>query len=463
MEDIEKLLDQDHFLKTLFNSIPLGVMLVDKDQKVQAVNDFMRQTFNVAEGTVVDRNIGEAIHCINSLSGTGVCALDKPCKCDHCKLKSISSSALSGQKISRTKSEIQLIVDGKAQNKDLLVTATPVNFGKEVYALVLLEDVTELSKLRKQLDSNQGITSIVGKNPKILDLKEKIKVLAEVDAPVFIEGESGTGKELVAKSIHAEGPRANAPFIVINCGAMPETLLESELFGHVKGSFTGAIRDKKGRFELANGGTLFLDEIGEISQGMQVKLLRVLQEGNFTPVGGETELQVDVRILSATNKDIKKEVQNGNFREDLYYRMCVVPLSIPPLRQRRDDIPMLANHILKLMSIAENGKAYEISPASMDILRSHSWPGNIRELQNIMQFAIVHCDGNIIEPEHILPGLQGHDALKNIPNKRTRSRKLNTKRVKDALRETNGNHLKAAGLLGVSRSTLYRFLDSVKD
>jgi transcriptional regulator with GAF, ATPase, and Fis domain len=275
--------------------------------------------------------------------------------------------------------------------------------------------------------------------------------------PVLIQGESGTGKELVAAAIHNEGARAGKQFVPVNCGALPETLLESELFGHVRGAFTGAVRDKKGRFELANGGTIFLDEIGDISPVMQVKLMRVLQEGTFERVGGETTIKVDVRLISATNKDIAREIAEGRFREDLFYRLSVVPITLPPLRERRLDIPLIANHVLR-SSLKERGRTgVTFSAETMDLIMDYDWPGNVRELQNWIQFALVKCKGSSICPEH-LPPLPGGRA--RAVSVRSRSR-LSEPAVEEALRKTSGNKVKAAEELGVSRATLYRFMDKM--
>jgi transcriptional regulator with GAF, ATPase, and Fis domain len=249
-------------------------------------------------------------------------------------------------------------------------------------------------------------------------------------------------------------------FIPVNCGALPEGLLESELFGHVKGAFTGAIRDKKGRFELADGGTIFLDEIGDISPAMQVKLLRVLQEGRFEQVGSEKTIKVNVRIISATHRDLIKEMADGKFREDLYYRLSVVPLVIPPLRERRTDIPLLAKHFLEIY--AEN-KQLTFSPEAMDFMLSYNWPGNIRELQNWIQFALIKCKAGPILLEHLPP-----IALKTMPVTSTPHssgplpkgrQRLTPEVVRAAIEKAGGRKIEAARALGVSRATLYRFMD----
>lgn len=319
-----------------------------------------------------------------------------------------------------------------------------------------VEDITELSYLRQRLKIEHSFAGIVGKDEKMLELYDAIKELAESNAPVLIQGESGTGKELVASAIHNEGPRRNKQFVPVNCGALPDGLLESELFGHCRGSFTGAIRDKKGRFELADGGTIFLDEIGDLSTAMQVKLLRVLQDGSFEPVGSEKTLKVDVRVISATNKDLHKEIKAGRFREDLFYRLCVVPITIPPLRERINDIPLLAENFLEWFAKESQKEKVTLSPEVLDILMVYHWTGNVRELQNALQFALVKCRGNVIKPEYLPISIsQTH---KHQPSRRRRKGKLDSNAVEDALQKTHGNKLEAAKLLGVGRATIHRFL-----
>jgi DNA-binding NtrC family response regulator len=296
-------------------------------------------------------------------------------------------------------------------------------------------------------------------------LYDLIPELAESAAPVLIQGESGTGKELVAAALHNEGPRAGKLFVPVNCGALPEGLLESELFGHVRGAFTGAIRDKKGRFELADGGTIFLDEIGDISAAMQVKLLRVLQKGAFERVGSEKTIKVNVRVISATNKDLQREIAAGRFREDLYYRLSVVPLVVPPLRERPNDIPLLAVHLLAQYAEGAGRQGAAFSPEAMDLMLSYHWPGNVRELQNWIQFALIKCKGGPIRPEHLPPValhtgalLAGGHAGAGADPRKGRMR-LTAQSVREAIDRAGGNKVEAARLLGVSRATLYRFLD----
>lgn len=351
--------------------------------------------------------------------------------------------------------------------------------------LATFVDNTREFELSSRLGELKQFAGIVGNSPAMIDLYETIRDVANSDIPVLIQGESGTGKELVAHAIHNESYRSQRLFVPVNCAALPDSLLESELFGHVRGAFTGAIRDKKGRFELADGGTLFLDEIGDISPAMQAKLLRVLQDGVFERVGGEKSMRVNVRIISATNKDLRKEVEAGRFREDLFYRVCVMPIWLPPLRERAADIPLLVEHMLK--RIQETGSLpYKpsVTNEAMDIFLQYSWPGNVRELMNCLQYAAVRARGKPMEPQHLPAsifsaatapssiGIQARpvsslsDQSSQRPTDegdlsflRPRTAIFTLQTISDALKKAGGNRTLAAKALGVSRATFYRLLN----
>jgi PAS domain S-box-containing protein len=348
--------------------------------------------------------------------------------------------------------------DGERRILEMSVSVMKAEGGRPVGVLASFCDVTRQRDLARRVGVMTQFSGIIGKDERMLEIYDLIRDLAESSVPVLIQGESGTGKELVAAAIHNEGARAGKQFVPVNCGALPETLLESELFGHVKGAFTGAIRDKKGRFELADGGTIFLDEIGDVSPAMQVRLMRVLQEGTFERVGSEKTIKVDVRVISATNKDLQKEIAAGRFRDDLYYRLSVVPVRLPPLRERRNDIPLLSDHILKRALETSGRPGVRLSPEALDIMLSYDWPGNVRELQNWIQFALVKCKGAVILPEHLPPSRWATPGAATVPTSPHRRHKLDIESVREALRQTHGNRVEAARLLGVSRATLYRFL-----
>lgn len=312
--------------------------------------------------------------------------------------------------------------------------------------------------LKRELTKSFSLESIIGKSPAIMALFELIKVVAAASANVLISGESGSGKELVARALHNAGPRKNKPFIPINCTAIPENLLESELFGHVKGSFTGALADKKGLFEEANGGTLFLDEVGDMSLQLQAKLLRVLQDRQIRPVGDNALKNIDVRIIAATHRDLKIMVKDGKFREDLFYRLNVVPIRVPSLRERLDDIPLLCDSFIKRFALRNSSKVTSVSPEAMGILMAHPWPGNVRELENVIERAIVLTSGETIEKK-VLLGSALEEAQHNIEQlhaDRPTLEKLEERYIKMIMSETNNKKDEAAQILGVSRRTLYR-------
>lgn len=306
--------------------------------------------------------------------------------------------------------------------------------------------------LAQALEKRYSFGNILGKNTQMQAIYELISDISNTDSTVLIQGESGTGKELIARAIHFNSHRKNKPFVVANCSAYSQNLLESELFGHEKGSFTGAIRRKIGRFELAHGGTIFLDEIGEVSPPTQILLLRVLQDYRFERVGGEETLEVDVRVIAATNKNLMEEIRKGTFREDLYYRLNVIPIFVPPLRERKDDIPLLAFNFLQKFCQEKGKEVTNISPEVMEILLAHSWPGNVRELENVIEHAII-----IAKQEKILPkDLPQYLLQQPLPTKQLISLQDHEKHlIMKILEETNWNKHQTAKRLKINRSTLY--------
>ncbi len=323
------------------------------------------------------------------------------------------------------------------------------------------ELLTEVEHLQNELKEKYSFENIVGKSNKMLDVLSMVTKVSQTDSTVLIEGESGTGKELIAKAIHLHSRRKNRAFITINCGALPENLQESELFGHVRGAFTGAIRDKNGLFQEANGGTLFLDEIGETALSTQVKVLRFLQDGEIRRVGDNESIFVNVRLLAATNKDLKKSIEESTFREDLYYRLNVIPIHLPPLRQRRDDIPLLVNHFLKKYVEKAKKKVASVSPEAMKILTGYDWPGNVRELENIVERAVILTNKNVIMPDDLPPSIRESQSktpdTEEILEGKTLE-ELEKHYILKTLEKHNWNQKKVSEMLNVSTTTLWRKL-----
>jgi len=342
--------------------------------------------------------------------------------------------------------------------------------GQDEQIMGVYRDITERKRLEEQLLESERLRmlsltkrfcygEIIGRNPKMQEIYELIEAVSQSKAIALIQGESGTGKELAARAIHYLGVLAKGPFIGISCSVLSENLLESELFGHVRGAFTGAIKDKTGRFELANGGTLFLDEVGDMSLTIQIKLLRVLQEREFEKVGGEKTVKVDVRIIAATNKDLKEEVARGKFREDLFYRLNVVEIRLPPLRERMDDLPLLVTHFIEKFNLQTNKGITNLSKDAMRTLSHYPWPGNVRELEHVIEHAFIRCNKSIILPRHLPPDVTEHKAgniiragVKNGLSKDEIERDI----LLNTLEELGWNLGLVIQKLNISRPTLWR-------
>ncbi|HDT14349.1 MAG TPA: sigma-54-dependent Fis family transcriptional regulator, partial [Candidatus Aminicenantes bacterium] len=327
----------------------------------------------------------------------------------------------------------------------------------------------EVESLRSELTSRYRFSNIVGTSARMNSVFQLMEKISRVEGTVLLTGESGTGKELVARAIHFAGPRGGGPFVVVNCGAVPRDLIESEFFGHVKGAFTDARADKTGKFEQANAGTIFLDEVGELSQEAQVKLLRALGEREITRVGGSRTVPIDVRVIAATNKDLEAEVERGGFREDLYFRLAVLSIALPPLRERAEDVPLLVEHFVGKYAGELGKKVLGFSPAALRRLSGYAWPGNVRELENVIYEAMVMTEGEWVA-EGTLPArvrLAGHlaasvdapagpptleplkEAVQSVAGAREKAL------IVEALRQAGGNRTRAAGILGISRKTLF--------
>lgn len=349
------------------------------------------------------------------------------------------------------------IVDRTGRSLALCVNAGALKDidGRYVGGIETFRDVSTEEELRRRIEKSYTFHDIVSRHPRMHEVFAILPDIAASKVPVLIEGESGTGKELLARAIHNLSPQRECPFIAINCGALPDNLLESELFGYRKGAFTDAKTDKPGRFDAARGGTLFLDEVGNVSPAMQVRLLRVLQEKTYEPLGATEPMRTDARILAATNQPLADLLRDGHFRKDLYYRLNVLRLELPPLRERRCDIPLLVEHFRHRLN-AETGKTIaSVDPAVFDVLMRHDFPGNIRELENIMQHAFVLCRGTVIEPTHLPSELPSDESSKRQPLPLT-LKSVEKRTIEDALRDNAGNRSATARQLGIDPSSLYR-------
>ncbi|HAR33237.1 MAG TPA: sigma-54-dependent Fis family transcriptional regulator [Desulfobacter sp.] len=354
---------------------------------------------------------------------------------------------------------------GETRHLEMTVYCIPDHDGEIQGVVASFRDMTDSIRLSLKAEDLSNFAGIIGKDKAMHDIFRQIRDVALYNYPVHVSGETGTGKERVAYAIHDISSYGNGSFVPVNCGAIPEGIVESELFGHVKGAFSGAVKERKGRFELAHKGTLFLDEVAELPLKTQVKLLRFLQEGSFEKVGGEKNISVDVRIISATNKDLAEEVRAGGFREDLYYRLNVIPIHLPPLRERKNDIPLLAEHFLREAEKETKKSVPELAPDTIREMMDYHWPGNVRELKNVIQFSVVRARGNVILPTDLPFFASNRQPMRPLlSNESSESGaqftrgKLNQENVQAALVKTGGNKSKAARVLGVGRATLYRFL-----
>jgi two-component system response regulator GlrR len=314
----------------------------------------------------------------------------------------------------------------------------------------------EIKSLKKVVKNRFGFDSIIGRSQKMEEVLEQVTKAADSDSTIIIEGESGTGKELIAQTLHLASPRADKPFVAINCAAIPETLFESEMFGYEKGAFTGAVQNKEGLMFQAQGGTFFLDEISEMPLSMQVKLLRVMQEKEFFPVGGTKTIKMDIRFIASTNKNLKEEVKKGTFREDLFYRIHVIDIHLPPLRERQGDVPVLSHFFLDKLSKEMNKEITGFSAPALQKLMLHSWPGNVRELQNTVESAIAMATENIISEELILPALKTE--VNNLKPLKDAKENFERNYLLQLIELTEGNMAQAARLAGKYRADLYELL-----
>ncbi|MBN1676262.1 MAG: sigma 54-interacting transcriptional regulator [Kiritimatiellae bacterium] len=424
-------------LETILNCVADGVFTVDRDKKIRF--------FNRAAERITGFSAEEATgQFCRDVFRTTICGTS-------CTLAEVERT---GKDIINRPVRI-LDRDGREVLVSISAAALRDARGELIGGVETFRDLSTEEELRRQIEKSYTFHDIVSRHPKMHELFAILPDIAESHVSVLIEGESGTGKELFARAIHNLSPRKDAPFIAVNCGSLPDTLLESELFGYRKGAFTDAKHDKPGRFEMAKGGTLFLDEISDVSPALQVRLLRVLQEKTYEPLGGTEPVRADVRIVAATNQNLSKKVQTGTFREDLYYRLNVLRLELPPLRERRCDIPILIDHFRRHLN-AETGKGIEaVDDCVLNLLMSHDFPGNIRELENIMQHAFVLCKQSVILPAH-LPKEFAERLGSRVTAGPLSLEELEKKAIREALFINDGNRTATSKQLGIDPSTLYR-------
>ena len=436
------------YWKTVVNTIQDGVMIVDTDGTIVSANNALEKITGYSN----EELIGKPCTILNCT----ICEIARERKGEKwCSL--FRTGAVSMRKCALLKKDgkrthvlknASLLHDTDGSVMGAVETMTDIN--------ELIEKDTQIEAFRRELQTEDGFQGILGASAPMQQVFDLIGNASYSDAPVIVFGESGCGKELVAKAIHSTGSRKTKPYVKVNCAALTESLLESELFGHVKGAFTGAYRSREGRFEAANGGDIFLDEIGDLPLSTQVKLLRVLEEKIVERVGDNRPLHIDVRIISATNRNLKQLVEQGAFREDLFYRINVIPITVPPLRERVEDIPLLAEHFFRRIKLKNNQKIKGITNEAMALLMAYAWPGNVRELKSAFEYAFVACQESMIQPHHLPP------AVRQVPSRFKENRKspLNRSQMKkkeliEALQHAGGNQSWAAEILGISRVTVW--------
>jgi len=428
-------------LEAIFRSVNDAIVTVDHDTRVIAVNDATRDLCAMAPKEMVGKKFLEvAGDCSRSCFGA------------------LQEILRTGKPIKEYRLECRR---QQRPHQVVVVSSSPLRDrdNKHIGAVLVIRDVTRVLEMEEELRERYNLHNIVGKSHKMQELFRLIDELINTDTTVLITGETGTGKELVAKALHYGGARAHKPMVTVNCSALTESLLESELFGHVKGAFTGAQKDRVGRFQAAHGGTIFLDEVGDISPKLQMNLLRVLQEKTFERVGDATTIHVDVRLIAATNRNLKELVSLGRFREDLYYRLKVLEIALPPLRERREDIPLLTQHFLTLFNKSYKKNIEEISQEALKKFMLYPWPGNVRELKHAIEHAFVLCNNATITLEHLPPEILEYQSME--PEAGTPPPKisaLRTEEILQALNRTGWNKAKAARVLGISRPTLYQLI-----
>ena len=425
-------------LRSILDSISEGVFSVDTEWRITSFNRAAERITGIPREEALGRHCHQVLQA--DICGGDTCAL-------RYTIETGSPVVNFGVHIK----------DGRGVRVPISISTTLLRdrTGRVIGGVETFRDLRMLEQLRKKLESSYTFHDIISKSPRIAQLLELLPTIARSDSTVLIEGESGTGKELLARAIHDLSERRRKPLVAVNCGAIPETLLESELFGYRAGAFTGATRDKPGKFALAHQGTIFLDEIGEIPATIQVKLLRVIQERAYEPLGGLGTVDLDARLLAATNHNLAEDVANGSFREDLYYRLNVIRVELPPLRKRMEDVPLLVEHFLIRFSASQGKEISSVSPEAMAALMSYDYPGNIRELENIIEHASVLCPGGQVglehlPPQHRNPCVSGGESLpEQVANHEA-------KLILEALEQNRWSRQAAARQLGIHKTTLFK-------
>lgn len=428
-------------LEAIFMSVAEGIITIDKDMRITQANEQVANFFHGAAGNIIGSRFSDLDH-----PGTPACA------------EIIEKTLRTGAKV---EGHHAVWHDHAGRRQSVIMNSMPLldRERKFIGALLVLRDITPITRLEQALKERYRLHRLIGRNRRMQDIYDLIDSLSDTDTTVLISGASGTGKELVAEAIHYSGSRAHKPLVKVNCSALAENLLESELFGHVTGAFTGAIRDKTGRFQLADGGTIFLDEIGDISPALQLKLLRVLQEKEFERVGDTKPLRVDVRVIAATNCDLAEKMRRGAFRQDLYYRLKVIEITLPLLQARRDDIPLLVDHFISAFNKKMKKNIEGVADDAMQILMHHQWPGNVRELEHVIERACILCRGTIITQDH-LPDDIGGCGPDTVSKQSGEAEQ--TQEILGVLEKTHWNKSKAAQMLGMHRATLHRKIKDLK-
>jgi PAS domain S-box-containing protein len=421
----------------ILDSIADGVFTVDQDKRITSFNRAAEEITGFTREEAIGRRCSDIFNA-------SICQRD-------CALQRTIET---GQRLVNVPVEIKQ--RGGATIPISISTAVLFDReGNHIGGVETFRDLTALAELRKQIDDRYGLQDIVGRHPRMKEILEIIPEVASSDATVLIQGASGSGKGLLAKAIHDLSGRRDQPFVKVNCAALPETLLESELFGYVKGAFTDAKRDKPGRIAMAEGGTLFLDEIGDVSPSVQVKLLRVVQEREYEPLGATATRVADVRVIAATNRDLERLMEQGAFREDLYYRLNIVGLELPSLAERREDIPRLVDRFLQRFNAKMGKYVTSVTEEAMELLMQHDYPGNVRELENAIEHALVLCRGSVIEEKH-LPATVRQSRQTRAPAPGDPLQSAEAQTIRSTLERYGGNRVAAAKALGLHRTTLWR-------